>query len=208
MEEIVPHIFHWTAFHEEIEQDVHSYCVTGLGPVILIDPMVPPDGLDWFRRQARPEHIYLTNRLHYRGSDRFVEAFGAQVWCHVAGLHEFEPAQRVKGFEHGDELPGGIQALKVGALCPEETALLIPAGASALAMGDAAIRENEHLEFVADFLMGDDPQGVKRGLRAAFRALLERRFEHLLLAHGRPYVKGGKEALRRIAGRRAAAHRK
>ena len=207
MEEIVPHIFHWTAFHPDIEQDVHSYCVTGLGPAILIDPMVPPDGLDWFRRHSKPEHIYLTNRLHYRGSDRFVEAFGAKVWCHSAGLHEFEPGQRVKGFEHGGELPGGILALKVGALCPEETALLIPVGNGALAMGDAVIRENEHLEFVPDPLMGGNPAEVKRGLKAAFSALLERPFECLLLAHGRPYAKGGKKALQKITGRKAAAHK-
>ncbi len=208
MEEIVPHIFHWTAFHPDIEQDVHSYCVTGLGPTILIDPMVPSDGLDWFRRHAKPEHIYLTNRLHYRGSDRFVEAFGATVWCHSAGLHEFGPKQKVRGFEPGDELPGKVLALKVGALCPEETALLIPLGRGALAMGDAVIRENEHLEFVPDSLMGDDPKGVKRGLRSAFSDLLEKPFEHLLLAHGRPFVKNGKEALRQFSSRKVAVHHK
>ncbi len=222
MEEIVPHIFHWTAFHKDIEQDVHSYCVTfGHGTdsmshlrhrigssAILIDPMVPSDGLDWFRQHAKPEHIYLTNRLHYRGADQFVEVFGATVWCHSAGLHEFTRSQKVRGFEHGDRLPGGILALKVGALCPEETALLIPLGAGALAMGDAVIRENEHLEFVPDSLMGDDPKAVKRGLRSAFRALLKSRFEHLLLAHGRPFLSGGKSALRRIAGERPAVHHK
>ncbi len=176
--------------------------------MVLIDPMVPSDGLDWFRRQAKPEHIYLTNRLHYRDSDRFVKEFGVTVWCHSAGLHEFAPHQGVKGFQHDDELPGGILALKVAALCPEETALLIRLGAGALVMGDAVIRENEHLQFVPDFLMGDDPEEVKRGLKAAFRTLLERRFESLLLAHGRPFVKGGKEALRKIAGRKTAAHRK
>ncbi len=208
MEEIAPHIIHWTALHPEIEQEVHSYAVTGLGPTLLFDPMVPPDGLDWFRRLAKPEHLYLTNRLHYRGSGRFVEAFGAKIWCHSAGLHEFEPAQGVRGFEHGDELPGGIQALKVNALCPEETALLIPVGAGALAMGDAVIRENHHLEFVPDFLMGDDPKAVKQGLKSAFRKLLKRSFEHLLLAHGSPFVNGGKEALRQFTGRKGPAHRR
>lgn len=207
MEEIVPHIFHWTAFHPDIGQDVHSYCVTGLGPVILIDPLAPPDGLDWFRRHARPEHIYLTNRLHYRSSNRFVETFGVTVWCHSAGLHEFEPRQKVHGFEHGDELPGGILALKVDALCAEETAFFIPVDAGALSMGDAVICENELLEFVSDDLMGDDAEAVKRGLRSAFKELLKRRFEHLLLAHGRPIVKGGKEALRQFAGGKAAVHR-
>jgi hypothetical protein len=206
MEEIVPQIYHWTAFHPDIHQDVHSYCVTGLGPVVLIDPMVPADGLDWFQQHAKPQHIYLTNRLHHRDCDRFVEAFGTTVWCHSAGLHEFGPNPRVKGFEHGDELPGGLRALKVDALCPEETALLIPTGEGALSLGDAVIRENEHLEFVPDSLMGDDPQAVKRGLKAALKALLDERFEHLLLAHGRPFVTGGKEALRQVAGRRRTAH--
>jgi hypothetical protein len=206
MKEIVPDIFHWTAFHEDIEQDVHSYYVTGVGMAILIDPMVPAQGLEWFHHHANPKHIYLTNRLHYRGSQRFVEAFGAAVWCHSAGLHEFKPREKVRGFEHGDELPGGILALKVGALCPEETALLIPVGSGALAFGDAVIRENEHLEFVPDSLMGDNPKAVKQGLKLALSALLESRFEHLLLAHGSPIVKDGKEALRQLVGRRAAAH--
>jgi len=207
MEEIVPQIFHWTAFHPDIEQEVHSYCVTGLGPVVLIDPMVPPQGLQWFERHANPQHIYLTNRLHYRGSRQFVEAFSAVVWCHAAGLHEFEPSDRVRGFEHGDLLPGGVRPMKVAALCPEETALLISLGKGALALGDAVIRENEHLEFVPDSLMGDDPARVKRGLKKAFAALLHESFEHLLLAHGRPIVTGGKKALRQVAGRSAAAHR-
>ncbi|HLX71531.1 MAG TPA: hypothetical protein VKV04_18110 [Verrucomicrobiae bacterium] len=207
MEEIVPHIFHWTAVHPDIEQEVHSYCVTGLGLVILIDPLVPPEGLDWFRRHARPEHIYLTNRLHYRNSDRFIEAFGVTVWCHSAGLHEFEARQKVRGFEHGQELPRGILALKVDALCPEETAFFIPVGAGALSMGDAVIRDNDHLEFVPDDLMGDDAEAVKQGLRSAFKELLKRPFEHLLLAHGQPIVKGGKEALRQFAGGKVAAHR-
>ncbi len=207
MEEIVPQIFHWTALHPDIEQDVDSYYVAGLGPGILIDPMAPPEGFDWFRHHPRPEHIYLTNRLHYRDSARFVEAFGVTVWCHTAGLHEFASGERVKGFEHGDELPGGIKALEVGSLCPEETALLIPIGAGALSMGDAVIRANDHLEFVPDSFMGDNPTAVKRGLRAAFKVLLESPFEHLLLAHGHPFVKGGKQTLRQMTGRRKAPAR-
>ena len=201
MEEIVPQLFHWTAFHPDIEQEVHSYCVTGLRPVILIDPMVPARVWNGFAGMASRSHIYLTNRLHYRDSRRFVEAFGVTVWCHVAGLHEFGANQRVRGFEHGDELPGGVQALRVDALCPEETALLIPVGDGALALGDAVIRENSHLEFVPDSLMGD-PAEVKRGLKAALLALLEEPFEQLLLAHGQPFAKGGKAALRRVVGRK------
>ena len=45
MEEIIPQVFHWTTFHEDIGQEVHSYGVRDLGPVVLIDPMVPAEGL-------------------------------------------------------------------------------------------------------------------------------------------------------------------
>ena len=157
MQKILPQVFHWTTFHEGIRQDVHSYCYVGPKFSVLIDPMVPADGLDWFRKTAKPEHVFLTNRLHYRGCAEFVKAFGVTVWCHSAGLHEFTPGQKVRAFEHGAELPGGIRALKVGSLCPEETALLLPSETEALALGDAVIRENDVLEFVPDELMGDDP---------------------------------------------------
>lgn len=196
MDEILPGVFHWTTFHEEIEEDVHSYYLSLTDPAILIDPRVPEAGLDWFKGRPKPRHIYLTNRLHYRHSDRFSRAFGTTVWCHVAGLHRFDASRPVKGFEHGDELPGGILALEVDALCPEETALYVRAHGGILAIGDAIVRrDDDALAFVPDELMGDDPLGVKRGLRAAFARHLEHQFDHMLFAHGAPWIGQAKAAL-------------
>ena len=48
----------------------------------------------------------------------------------------------------------------------------------------------------------DDPEQTKQGLRDAYRRLLELDFDVLLLAHGRPLVSGGKQALREFADRR------
>ena len=50
--------------------------------------------------------------------------------------------------------------------------------------------------FVPDFLLGDDPEEVKAGLRDSYRRLLGLDFDHLLLAHGLPVVGDGKEQLR------------
>ncbi|HJW29624.1 MAG TPA: hypothetical protein VJ508_10290, partial [Saprospiraceae bacterium] len=144
------------------------------------------------------QYSYLTNRHHYRHSDRFARAFGTQVWCHEDGLHEFTKAQEVHAFQHGDVLPGGILALEVGVLCPEETALYFPAAGGVLAIGDAIIRSGNELGFVPDPLMGDNPEAVKRGLREVFRRHLERDFDHLLFAHGQPWVGGAKAALHRF----------
>jgi hypothetical protein len=195
MQEILPGLFHWTTFHEGIGQDVHSYYIAGTEPAVLIDPRVPDEGLEWFEQGPKPEHIYLTNRLHYRHSDRFSKRFGATVWCHRAGLHHFGKRRPVKGFEHGEILPGGIGALAVGSLCPEETALHWSGDNGVISIGDAIIRGDTALAFVPDELMGDDPEAVKRGLRAAFQRHLALVFDSLLFAHGEPWIGGGKAAL-------------
>jgi len=197
MKEIVPGILHWTAFHEGIGFDVSSYFVER--GATLIDPMLPPGGVEAFRGRE-PEVILLTNRHHYRHSDRFVEAFGCPVRCHAAGLHEFEGGPEVEGFSFGDDVANGILALEVGALTPEETAFHVDAGPRALSFGDAVINEpGEGLGFVPDKYIGDDPEGVKEGLRESFRRLLAHDFDALLIAHGEPVPKRGKAALLEFA---------
>ena len=193
MEEIQPGVLHWTAFRDTIGADVHSYFHTPSGP--LVDPMVPPEGLDAI---PRPERIVLTNRHHYRDSDRF----GCPVLCHEAGLHEFEGGPEVEGFAFGAALAPGVTAHEVGVLTPEETALhLAGDGGGALAFADALIRgRNGRLGFVPDWLLGDDPAAIKEGLRAAFRRLCEENeFDAVLLAHGDPIATGGRSALRTFA---------
>lgn len=196
MREILPGVFHWTTMHEGIKLEVHSYYVTAVEPAVLIDPRMPSQGPSWFEDRPRPRHVYLTNRHHYRHSDRFEKAFGCEVWCHRAGLHEFSAGQKVTGFEHGDELPGGILAVEIGVLCPEETTLSIPRDGGILSMGDALIRHGDGLGFVPDAFMGEDPGAVKRGLCRIFRGLLRRDFDHMLFAHGMPLVGGARENLR------------
>jgi hypothetical protein len=200
MQEIAPGIFHWTAYHDGIKQDVHSYYVPA--SATLIDPMQPGEGLDWFAERETPEHILLTNRHHYRHAGRFVDRFGSRVRCHKSGLHQFRGGPAVEGFQFGDEVAPGITAHEVGSLCPEESALHIQAGGGALSVADGVVEwpGQPGLAFVPDFLLGDDPEGVKDGLRAAYSRLAgELEFESLLMAHGNPVAGGGREALRAFA---------
>jgi hypothetical protein len=192
MEEIAPGILHWTAYRDTIGADVHSYYDLASGTVL--DPMVPLAGLDAFG--DRPvERIVLTNRHHYRDSARF----DCPVLCHEAGLHEFDDGREVEGFAWGDELAPGVRAHEVGVLCPEETAIHLTDGA--LAFADCIVRgRHGELGFVSDWLLGDDPQAIREGLRAAFRRLCDEvEFDALLLAHGDPIAHGGRTALRTFA---------
>ena len=194
MKEIIPGVFHWTRNHPKIEIEVSSYFLAREG--VLLDPLVPEGGLDGF--PGEPAHVILTNRHHFRESDRFRERFGCKVWCVEQGMHEFDHAQRVHPFRWGDDLPGGIVALEIGALCPDETALYLPRDGGMVALADGVVRRDDGpLSFVPDEYMGDDPEGVKRGLKAAYRRLVEQReFDTLLLAHGWPWVGGARKALR------------
>jgi Metallo-beta-lactamase superfamily len=197
VEEIAPGIWHWTVFHPGIKLDVSSYCLPA--ERVLIDPMAPGDGLEWFANHGPPTDVLLTNRHHYRSSAQFAERFGVTVHCVREGMHEFSDAVRVEAFDFGDELPGGIVAHAVGAICPDETALYIPAR-SALALADGAVRweAGGALAFVPDAFM-DDPEETKDGLRESYRRLAELDFQHLLLAHGEPFVGMGREILAAFA---------
>src|SRR5436309_2107291 len=137
MQEIAPGLWHWTAPHEQLRSDVSSYYLSS--ERVLVDPMIPPEGLDWFEERGRPEHVALTNRHHDRHSWKLREAFGCTVHCIRNGLYELEGRGPVEPFEFGDELPGGIVVHEVDAICPDETALHIPAH-RALACADGVVR--------------------------------------------------------------------
>ncbi len=198
MEEIASGIWHWVARHPRIKIEVSSYYLPA--ERVLIDPLVPSEGLDWFAEHEPPAYVLLTNRHHYRSSARFAERFGVTVHCVREGLHEFTGGERVEPFDFGDELPGEVVAHAVGAICPDETALHIPAR-HALALADGAVRweAGGPLTFVPDFLM-DEPEMTKEGLRASYRRLAKLDFQHLLLAHGEPFVGTGREELAAFAG--------
>jgi glyoxylase-like metal-dependent hydrolase (beta-lactamase superfamily II) len=95
-------------------------------------------------------------------------------------------------------LGGEVIAHQVGGLSPDETALHVPS-VHALAIADGAIRYGDELHFVPDNLM-DDPEQDKADLRRGFSELADQLdFDVLLLAHGKPYPSGGRDALRRFA---------
>jgi hypothetical protein len=196
MREIAPGLWHWTAPHPSHGMEVSSYFLRD--ERIAVDVLLPPEGLAWFEG-AEPVHILLTNRHHDRDAWRLREAFGSEVHCIANGVHELENRGPVTPFQFGDQLPGGITAHEVGGICPDETALHIPAH-RALAVADGVVRwpGEDGLTFVPDSLM-DDPEETRRALRKAYRGLLHLDFELLLLAHGDPVLADARRELSAFA---------
>ncbi len=168
---------------------------------MLIDPLVPREGLDWFRARRQPEQVVMTIRHHLRDGERFVAEFGCALRCHEDGLHEFGGGPNVDGFTFGEQLAPGVTVHEVDAISPDDAALHVEAGRGALAFGDGLTRETGELTFVPDFLIGDDPPAVKQALTASLTRLLDLEFDTLLFAHGDPLVGGGERALREFVER-------
>lgn len=210
-EEILPGVRHWTARHPAIGVEVSSYWLERSG--VLIDPLAPPEGgVEWFAsRPQPPAAIVLSNRLHSRDCEAFVNRYGCRVHAPRSGLEHFAGHSfEVTPYDPGEELPGGLVVHAIGALCPDDMALHLLA-ADAVFFADGVVLGGVDggervLGFVPDSLM-DDPPGTKRGLLAALSGLLDdAQFRHVLCAHGGPLVDQGRAALEDLvrAGGRTA----
>jgi hypothetical protein len=195
MEEILDGVWHWTAIHPSTGSEVSSYWVRPSRAVI--DALLPEEGIDAFTAEP-PERVLLSNRHHLRHGELLQQELDCTIHCSKPGLYEFEKGPEVQGFDFGDEVAPGIDAIEIGAICPDESALLI-GEAKALAIADGIRHYDGEMDFFSDWLLGDDPEGVKAGLREAYAGILDRDFDSLLFAHGDPIVGSGKEALSRFA---------
>jgi hypothetical protein len=201
MQEVLPGVLHWTTHHEGIGTRVHSHFA--VEAAALIDPRLPEGGVEEVAQYGRPDRILLSNRHHLRHSEEFAAAFGCPIRCHEAGLWEFDRGPDVQPFRFGDEVAPGITALEMGALTPEDTVFRLDAGPGALLFADGLIRDGDGgLTFVPAWLMGDDPEDVRRGLCDSLRRLLDEDFDALLFAHGEPMPEGGHDALRAFVSAR------
>jgi hypothetical protein len=194
---ILPGVLHWTTLHEGIDAPVSSYAV--VPAAVVIDPRVPDGGFAALAGWPAPRQVALTSAHHARHAELFAEEYGIPVRASRAAAERLGAALAVDVFGDGDEVAPGVRAIEVGVLSPDETALHVAEAGGAIAFADGVHRYGGDLSFFRDSLLGDDPEAVKAGLRDAFRGLLDRDFDHLLLAHGDPVVGGGKAALRAFA---------
>jgi hypothetical protein len=192
--EVLPGVLHWSARHPSAGIESGSHYLVEEG--ILIDPIAPPEGLEWFDDRQIGE-ILLTNRHHTRSAFELQERLGATIRAPRTGMHDL-PADRVQAYDFGDEVRPGIWAHAISETWPDETALELRHH-RAVAIADG-VHNYEGLGFFPDFLLGDDPEAEKQRLRDGFARLAARvDFDHVLFAHGAPIVGDGREQLRRFA---------
>jgi glyoxylase-like metal-dependent hydrolase (beta-lactamase superfamily II) len=201
MEEIVEGVFHWTAVHPNTGSEAGCHLVSASRTAI--DPLLPDEGIEWFEGRG-VERIVLSARHHLRHAREIAERFDCPILCHESGLYEFENGLSVEGFVFGDRLADDVVALEMDAISPDDTVLRIEANGTALLFADGVVNRNS-LGFVSDGLIGDDPEAVKAKIRQRCAALLDEDFEHLLFAHGDPWIGDGHPALQAFASGLPAA---
>jgi hypothetical protein len=195
MEEIIEDVFHWKAVHSNTGSEAGCHFVVGSGTAI--DPLLPDEGIEWFD-EHKVERIVLSTRHHLRHAPEIAKRFGCPILCHESGLYEFEDGPAVEGFAFGERLADDVTALEMDAISPDDTVLHIEANGTALLFADSVVNRGS-LGFVSDHLIGDDPEAVKKKIRERCTALLDQRFEHLLFAHGDPWIGSGRPALQAFA---------
>jgi hypothetical protein len=192
MRELLPGLWHWEVFHEPIGTRVSSYYIGPAG--IVIDPKLPKGGVEAL--PAGPQQVVLTSGHHYRDAQAFADEFDIPIRASTQAAERLAGQLAVRPFQDGDEVAPGVTAIHIGKLADDEGALHIAIGDGAIAFADALNQYGGVLGFFPDELLGAERLEVKKGLKQSFEGLLTRDFDHLLFAHGGPFIGGGKTALR------------
>lgn len=180
--------------------------------VVLIDPLVPPEGTAdharfWRALDGDVERcgtsvvILLANEYHSRSAqaihDRYANRFGASIHADVGAIAGL-PCRSVRPLRGDAPLPGGIRAFPIPSLSAGEVAIFIP-GHEALVFADAVLGvPGGGVRLAPESWAGESPlakERYRREFRPTLRRLLELPVETLLVSHGEPVLSGGHRAL-------------
>jgi hypothetical protein len=159
---------------------VTSVAVASRGARIVLDPLAPPPGerAAWERIGAHaPEVAVILKPDHVRDVDLFVRWYGVRALGPALFWPGDVPKTELEIVQPGDELPGGLLALRDGRGKAETP--VYAREQRALIFADALTAPHGEL------LVWATPWHEQRVL-PALRAMLELPFEHVLVSHGEP----------------------
>jgi glyoxylase-like metal-dependent hydrolase (beta-lactamase superfamily II) len=204
LSQIAPGLWRWTAWHEEWKQDVGSVYWETSEDVVVIDPLVPTADADRFWRALDRDveradgavHVLITIFWHARSAAEVVHRYGARLWAprRARAAIERRTGAVTDLFRPGDPLPGGMEALPTAR--STEVVYWLP-GCRAVVPGDVILgAEGGGLRLCPDsWLPGSTGQSQ---LRSSLQPLLDLPVERVLVSHGEPVLRGGRQALERI----------
>jgi hypothetical protein len=188
-QQIAPGLYRWTAWHEEWEQDVGSVGVETDDGLVLIDPLDPPASL------RKPAHVLLTVFWHYRATAALKPG---DVWADRRAARRLgnRGVEVTRPIDDQTDLPGGIRAFTTAR---ESELVYWLAAQKALVVGDVLLgagakprATTDRLRLCPERWLG---KATHEGLRESLRPLLELPIQRVLVSHGDPVLRAGKQAL-------------
>ena len=212
VEQIAPHLWHWTAPHPDWKPEsrgkdgqgwdeiVSSYALVADGTLVLIDPQAPADEADAARfwealdrdvEAHGPPAILITVFWHARSAREIADRYpGSTTWLPAdAPQKTAEHLTSSKPYSAGDELPGGIRSYEMSRL--GELVLYIPSH-SAVAVGDVLL---DGVRICPDGWLTNNV--TRKDVADALRPLLDEEIDLILLTHGGPVTVAAREKLER-----------
>ena len=195
--ELAPGLHRWTARHPDASPspdpgspgdwgpDVGCVAYESPNALVLVDPLVPDDRPDLrekldglVRRHGRRVAILTTLQFHRRSRDELAARYEAST-------------SRARAM-----LPAGVETVQVRGAGETMVWLAEP---RALVPGDRLIgADGGGLRLCAESWLRYLPSGMRAPeLRAALRPLLDLPVEMVLVSHGEPVLRGGREAIAR-----------
>jgi hypothetical protein len=151
------------------------------GEIAVLDPLVPAEGADelWERLDAEPPTLAVVLKPdHIRDVDAVVARYGCRAFGPWLFWRQNIPETELEGVEPGTVLPGGIVALYDGR-GRNETPIWAP-DRRTIVFADAMTAQGD-----GTLRVWATPWHEERVL-PALRALLELRFERVIVSHGSP----------------------
>jgi hypothetical protein len=207
VEQIAPHLWHWTAPHPDWkpadrgkdglgwDEIVSSYALFADDDFVLIDPQVPADESDAARfwkaldrdvEAHAPPAILISVHWHARSAAEIAGRYDrSSIWAPETA--PTPPGEGTRTYGTGDELPGGIRAHDVG--MPGEHALRLPSHKAVL-FGDTVL---DGVRLLPDSWLQRGT--TRKDVADALRPLLDQEIELVLLTHGGPVTDGARVKL-------------
>jgi hypothetical protein len=186
LRDVAPGLWLWRQPHPAWEEgydwrpEVASFAVESRGARLLLDPLAPPPSATeaWARIEAhRATDVVVLKPDHVRDVDLFVRWYGARAWGPALFWPDDVPRTQLEPIAPGDELAGGVIALRDGRE-RAETPLYLPEQRALVFADGMTAPDGELLVWATDW--------HEERVLPALRELLALPFEHVLVSHGEP----------------------
>lgn len=188
---VSPHLFHWSAYHDEWKVSFDSFALVTAQGVALIDPVKPePIVLDQIRALGEMHGIYLTNANHDRDAAWFRSNWRLAIHAHTGATTACDTPIDATFTDSAVVIPG-VTAIPLAGSGPGSVAFHANSDDGILLVGDALLHDpSKGLELLPDQYCLNPQQA-----RASLPKLLDWDFQVAGFAHGAPIVAHAKNQI-------------